>query len=134
MTKIATIFWWLLKSSMETKVQLFEPRVFKLLMRIKEGIFPGTDQYGMTNRDLAIEIINLIVKTSDDLGTPIYRDKKNFFICSGNEKLSIDKRGIKQFLVWVCRHLGLPKEIAVDPEFVELLFTKAWRYFSEDAH
>jgi len=117
---------------MQSETKLFDYKTYSLLMKIKESIFPGIDQYNRPISELAIEVVKSIVNASDELKTPIYRNGHEFIICCGKEQFIITKRGMKQYMVWISRHMGLPETIAVDPEFLDQLFAKAWRYFSQD--
>jgi hypothetical protein len=115
-----------------TKENIFDPVTMTLLTNIKERIEAPEELRFLTKVELATDIVRAVIREADLLNTPILRNGQRFFIYRDHDQIEISKRGVKQFLVWVTRHYGVAESLATERDFMDVLFSKAWRYFSED--
>ena len=78
--------------------KLLDPRVFKLLMRIKYEIQPPESIGSMSKIELVEYIVDQIIEVGDSLNTPIFRVKLGLVIYENNKPLELRKKGFQEFL------------------------------------
>ena len=83
-------------------------------------------EYGLSNNRFIDHLIREIIAVGDQLSTPIFRIENKFFIYDGDEQLHLPNKTLELFLIWTCKHLGMPEAIVYDVSFRDAAFGACW--------
>jgi len=77
-------------------------------------------------------VTDQIKEVGDRLELPIFRIENRFVLYEKDQPIIIPNRSLEKFLLLVCEHLGVEKELMESIPFRNQLFGRCWRTFAPE--